>query len=183
MNPIVARENGKVTVHLTAQPGEGTAWFEGMDFKNGRIEADITGKNAPGQSFVGIAFRGVDDTIYDAVYFRPFNFKSDDPVRKGHSVQYISHPDFPWHKLRQEHPKKYENPVDPPPDPDSFFRAKIVIEKPRISVFVNDCEEPCLVVEELSERTGGRIGLWMGNNSDGTFTDLKIIPAEKPQND
>jgi hypothetical protein len=24
---------------------------------------------------------GVDGTTYDAVYFRPFNFKSDDPAR------------------------------------------------------------------------------------------------------
>ncbi|MFQ5627557.1 MAG: hypothetical protein ACE5I1_02255 [bacterium] len=60
------------------------------------------------------------------------------PFISLHSVQYISHPDFPWHILRRDFPEKYENPVDPSPDPDAFFHAKIVIDKPKISVFVND---------------------------------------------
>jgi hypothetical protein len=56
------------------------------------------------QSFVGVAFHGVDGTTYDAIYFRPFNFKTDDPVRRIHAVQYISHPDNPWQKLRDGQP-------------------------------------------------------------------------------
>jgi ssDNA-binding replication factor A large subunit len=61
-----------------------------------------------------------------------------------------------------------------PPDPDQFFRARIEISKPEIRVYVNDDAEPSLVVNELSDRTGGRIGLWMGNNSDGSFAELVI---------
>gem|GEM_PF-6071604 len=35
--------------------------------------------------------------IYEAVYFRPFNFRSSDPVRKGHAVQYVANPGcFGW---------------------------------------------------------------------------------------
>ena len=34
------------------------------------------------------------------------------------------------------------------------------------------------VVEELNDRKGGLVGLWMGNNSDGTFANLKIIPTQ-----
>jgi len=164
---------GKV-VHLNSQPGDGVAWLENFDFENGVIEVDIKGKDAQGSSFVGVAFRVVDEETYDAVYFRPFNFMSVDSVKKDHSVQYVSQPDYTWQKLRGEFPGKYENPVNPVPDPDSFFHAKIVIEKPKVSVYVNNSSEPSLVVDELSSRTGGWVGLWVGNYSEGMFSSLKI---------
>lgn len=174
----IIRGNDQLSVYFEAQPGDGVAWLKNIEFTNGIIEADIKGKDVRGRSFVGIAFRGVDEKNYDVVYFRPFNFMSDDSVRKGHSVQYISHPDYPWHRLRKEQAEKYKNPVNPVPNPNSFFNAKIIIEKPKISVYVNDGKEPCLVVKELTNRNGGWIGLWMGNNSDGTFANLKIIPTK-----
>jgi len=164
---------GKV-VHLNSQPGDGVAWLENFDFENGVIEVDIKGKDAQGSSFVGVAFRVVDEETYDAVYFRPFNFMSVDSVKKDHSVQYVSQPDYTWQKLRGEFPGKYENPVNPVPNPDSFFHAKIVIEKPKVSVYVNNSSEPSLVVDELSSRTGGWVGLWVGNYSEGMFSSLKI---------
>ena len=167
--------NGKVAMYLNGQKGDGFVWLKDFEFDNGIIEADIKGKNVQGNSFVGIAFHGVNDTTYEVVYFRPFNFMSEDSVRKAHSVQYISHPVYTWYKLRKEHPGKYENTVNPVPDPDSFFHAKIVLEKPKIRVFVNNSKEPSLVVNELSDRTGGWIGLWVGNYSDGTFSNLRII--------
>jgi hypothetical protein len=173
------KENENVSVYFNSQEGDGIAWLEGFDFGNGTIEVDIRGKDVQGSSFVGIAFRGKDEQTYDAIYFRPFNFKSVDPVRKGHSVQYISHPTYTWSKLRQEYPEEYENPVDPVPDPNSFFHAKIVVEKPKISVFVNDAENPSLVVNELSDRNNGWVGLLVGNYSDGTFSNLKIISGAK----
>jgi hypothetical protein len=167
--------NGNLAVYLNGQEGDGFVYLKDFKFDKGIIEADIKGKNVQGNSFVGIAFHGLNDTTYDAVYFRPFNFLSEDSVRKSHSVQYISHPVYTWFKLRKEHPGKYENTVNPVPDPDSFFHAKVVVERPKVSVFVNNAEEPSLVVNELSERTGGWVGLWTGNYSDGTFANLKII--------
>ena len=168
-------EKGNAALYLNGQEGDGFVWLKDFEFDNGIIEADIKGKNVQGNSFVGIAFHGLNDTTFDAVYFRPFNFMSEDSVRKAHSVQYISHPVYTWYKLRKEHPGKYENTINPVPDPDSFFHAKIVIEKPKISVFVNDAKEPSLVVKELSDRNSGWVGLWTGNYSDGTFSNLKII--------
>jgi hypothetical protein len=166
--------NGNPALYLNGQKGDGFVWLKDFEFNNGIIEADIKGKNVQGNSFVGIAFHGVNDSTYDVIYFRPFNFLSEDSDRKAHSVQYISHPVYTWYKLRKEHPGKYENTVNPVPAPDSFFHAKVVIEKPRISVFVNDNEEPSLIVNELSDRTGW-IGLWVGNYSDGTFSNLEIF--------
>ncbi|MFC1538620.1 hypothetical protein ACFL6H_04280 [Candidatus Latescibacterota bacterium] len=174
----IIRENDQRCIYFEAAPGDGIAWLKNFEFTNGIIEVDTKGKDVRGISYVGIAFRGVNENIYDAVYFSPFNFKSDDPVRTSNSVQYISHPDYPWQRLRTEYSGKYENQVNPVPDPNYFFHAKIIIEKPKISVYVDDGKEPCLVVEELSDRNSGWIGLWVGNKSDGTFANLRIIPQK-----
>ncbi len=175
----VASEEGTTVVSFDSRPGDGAAWLLGADFTNGTIEVKIRGRNSPGSSFVGIAFRGLDDQTYDAVYFRPFNFVAENDLSRSHMVQYVSHPEFTWSRLREEHPDEYENPLANPPDPDRFFTARIVVEKPEVRVYVGDETEPCLVVEELSDRIGGRVGLWMGNGSDGSFADLVIRPAER----
>jgi hypothetical protein len=174
----LVEEGGKKIVRLDARANDGVAWLVGSDFKEGTIEVELRGKNAVGQSFVGIAFHGVNDTTYEAVYFRPFNFKIEDPARRQRAVQYISHPDHPWEKLRADTPGKYEKPVSPVPDPDGWFRARIVVEAQRVSVFVNDATTPCLVVTPLSQRTNGMIGLWVGNGSSGDFANLKLTPGK-----
>ena len=43
-----------------------------------------------------------------------------------------------------------------------------------ITVFVNKQSEPVLRVESLSDRTTGKIGLWVGNNTKGRFANLVI---------
>jgi hypothetical protein len=172
----VDTEGDRTVVTFDGRPGDGAAWLNGLDFRNGTIELLIRGSNTPNRSFVGVAFQGVDDETYDAVYFRPFNFVADNELSRSHMVQYISHPEYTWSKLREEHPGEYENPLPSPPDPDQFFRARIVVKRPQVSVYVNGDTEPCLVVNELSHREGGRIGLWMGNNSDGAFAEMVISP-------
>ena len=177
-NATTETEGERAVVTFDARPGDGVAWLDGIEFEDGTIEVMIRGKNNPGRSFVGVAFRVVDDQTFDAVYFRPFNFVADNDLSRSHMVQYISHPDYTWNRLREEHTGEYENEIVDPPNPDEFFRARIVVSKPEIRVYVEDETEPCLVVSELSERTGGRIGLWVGNGSDGSFADLVIRPAD-----
>jgi hypothetical protein len=129
-----------------------------------------------GQSFVGVAFHGVDGTTYDAIYFRPFNFRTEDPARRLRAVQYISHPTHTWNKLRAEQPGQFEQPVSPAPDPNGWFHVRVVVESPKVSVFVGDAKEPCLVVNQLSERKKGLVGLWVGNTSGGDFANFRIVP-------
>ena len=156
-------------------PGQNVVWLDGFEFSSGTIEFDAKGKSAPPQSsFVGMAFRTVDAKTHDAVYFRPFNFRAVDPERKSHAVQYVSEPQWPWQKLRQEKPGQFEKPIDPAPDGDAWFHAKVVVEKRQIKVFVNGAPEPSLVVNELSERAGGSVGLWC--NGYGVIANLKIMP-------
>ena len=170
-------DGAKKCVRMSESEGDGQAYLQGVEFANGTIELEIKGKDVLQQSFVGLAFHGMDDKTYDAIYFRPFNFKNEDAARRLRAVQYISHPTYTWQKLRTEHPGKYEKPVNPVPDPNEWFHARIVVASPKVSVFVNDAKEPCLVVEQLSDRKKGLVGLWVGNTSGGDFANLKIIPA------
>lgn len=166
----------KKAVRLSEGPGESPAYVEGVELANGTIEFDVRGKDVVQQSFVGIAFHGVDGTTYDAVYFRPFNFRAEDPARRSRAVQYISQPTYTWQKLRAEHPGQYEKPVNPVPEPNGWFHVRVVVASPRVSVFVNDAKEPSLVVDQLNDRKKGLVGLWVGNGSGGDFANLTILP-------
>ena len=146
------------SVHMDSKEGDGLTRLNNFTFENGKIELDIKGKNQQGQSFVGFAFHGLNDSTYDAIYFRPFNFKN--PNRKTHSVQYISHPKYTWSKLRNDFPDKYENTVEPVPDPDDWFHATIVIEHPSVKVFVNNSDNHHLPLSNSA--LGKKVGLASG---------------------
>jgi hypothetical protein len=161
-------------IRFSKNTGDGIAWLKGIEFSNGIIELDIRGKEVMQQSFVGVAFHGLNNETLDAIYFRPFNFQSTDPVRKIHAVQYISHPDYTWSILREKHNGKYEKTVTPAPNGNDWFHVRIVIQYPKVSVYVNGNSEPSLVIDKLNERKTGKIGLWVGNTSDGDFSNLQI---------
>ena len=169
-------ENDKKGIRFSKNGNDGLAWLNGVEFSNGSIELDIRGKDVYQQSFVGIAFHGSDNKTLDAIYFRPFNFQSTDPIRKIHAVQYVSHPDNTWDVLRDKQNGKYEKAVTPSPNGNEWFHVKILIKYPQVTVFVNGNSEPSLTIQQLNNRKTGKIGLWVGNNSDGDFANLQITP-------
>ena len=171
------KDESRKGVRLSESQGDGVAYLKGIEFANGTLEFDVKGKDVQQQSFVGMAFHGVDETTYDAIYFRPFNFRTEDQARRIRAVQYVSHPANPWQKLRTEHPGKYEKGINPPPDPNGWFHVRVVVASPKVSVFVGDAKEPSLVVDQLSDRKKGLVGLWVGNTSGGDFANVKIIPG------
>jgi hypothetical protein len=159
----------------SAPEAEQVVVLTGVELANGTIEFDVLGQSGPPQSnFIGVAFRLVDQKTHDVVYFRPFNFRAADPERRAHAVQYVSHPGHRWPDLRKNQPGRYEKPIVPAPDGDAWFHARIVIERPKVSVYVDGATEPSLVVEELSGRTGGGVGLWVGPGQGGHFANVKI---------
>jgi hypothetical protein len=166
-----ATRNG---VRLDAREGDGIAWWPDTIVNDCTIDLDLRGKDMLQQSFVGVAFHGVDEKTFDAVYFRPFNFKAEDPVRHAHAVQYVSHPTFTWDKLRAERPDQFERPIPTPPDPNDWFHARVVVTFPTVRVFVNDITAPVMDVRQLSDRKTGWIGVWVGNNSEGQFANLTV---------
>lgn len=168
-------ENEKSGVFLNASPGDGAMVLKDTQFSSGIIEVDIKGEDIMGQSFVGIAFHVQKDSSYDAVYFRPFNFFNADMLRRSRAVQYIAIPDYPWETLRGKWPGKYENKVTSVPNANDWFHLKLVVKGNTIRAFVNNAVHPCLEVQKLSSTKSGAIALWVGNNSSGTFANLKIL--------
>ncbi len=155
----------------------GITWLKDVTFKKGTIEIDLRGKNIFLQSFLGIAFHGVDTSAYEAVYFRPFNFKYADTARRKWSVQYFSLPTYDYVYLRKEHPLMYENAVNPIPEPNNWFHATIVVDDDWIMVFVDHSTKASLQVKKLNKLNTGMIGLWASGLS-GDFANLSIHRKE-----
>jgi len=170
-------EGGRGVARLDARAGDGGVVFDGVQLGDGVIEIDLKGKDVAQRSFLGVAFRMVDWTTFDAVYFRPFNFRGPDAERRSHSVQYVSHPLNTWQRLRAEHPGRYESALEPPPDPNEWFHARIVLAGPRVEVFVDGSDKPALSVTALGAQQSGGVALFVGNGSDGAFRAMTITAA------
>jgi len=177
----------RVTVSAEAKlraretPLELLAVVEGSDFTNGVIEAEIAGEPAPdapdgARGFVGIAFRVRPDLLtYDSFYLRPTNGRADDQVRRNHSVQYVSQPDWPWPRLRKEAPERYESYVDL--EPGKWTRIRIEVQGERARLYVHGQAQPTLVVNDLKTgATGsGAIALWSDPGTVAHFRDLRMV--------
>jgi len=163
------------TKGIRIEEGEGNIMMlNNILFSNGTVEFDCKGRNLMGQSFLGLAFHIQNDSTYDAIYFRAFNFSNPDTIRRWRAVQYISLPEYEWDKLREAFPGKYENKVNPVPNGDEWFHCKITVKAKLISVYVNHSTKPSLVVNKLTNSSKGKIGLWVENGSDASFANLEI---------
>lgn len=165
---------GKKAIRLKAGKGERAAYLKEIEFEDGIIELDI----AAIPSYTGLVFRARSEHVYEGIYFRPQNSRHQDPIRRGHTVQYHASPRFTWYYLRERFPEKYEAGVDIPPE--EWFHVRVEVFGQKAQVFVNDAEDPCLVVDDLKHGVSiGSVGVWCGNGSAGTFADLSIKPIQK----
>ena len=149
------------------------------DFKDGVIEAEIAGvlrEDAPQdmRGFVGIAFHvQPHGSQFECFFLRPTNARADNQLRRNHSTQYISHPDYPWYRLRDETPGVYESYADLVPG--AWTTIKIVVSGIRAQLSINGADQPCLIVNDLKlGETRGQIGLWMGAGSEAFFSKLVV---------
>ena len=162
---------------------EHLAILKGQPFQDGVIELEVAGQpradaGANARGFIGIAFRVQEKTPaqYEAFYLRPTNGRAEDQVRRNHSVQYISHPDHPWYRLRKEHPGKYESYVDLAPG--KWTKVKVVVSGTDARLFVHGAEQPCLIVKDLKHgHAVGAIGLWIEPSTEAYFRNLRVTPA------
>jgi len=149
-------------------------------FRDGTIEVDLAGQPAANagegaRGFIGIAFRLQSDGKYEYIYLRPTNGRADDQVRRNHSTQYSSYPDFDFARSRQEAPEKYESYVDL--EPGVWTKYKIEVEGRKARLYVHGAEQPCLIVNDLKlEPLEGGVALWVGPGTEGYFSNLKITP-------
>jgi len=176
--------DGKKGVRVTGtEAAETLAVIEGLEFGNGVIEAEIAGAVKPGapegaRGFVGIAFRlQADMKTYDAFYLRPTNGRADDQVRRNHSAQYISHPEWPWFRLRKETPEKYESYVDLVPG--AWTKIRIEVSGAQARLYVHDQPQPTLVVNDVKTGPGesGAVALWLDVGTLAHFRNLTVTRA------
>ncbi|MBI1729680.1 hypothetical protein HY229_01265 [Candidatus Acetothermia bacterium] len=150
-----------------------------VKFKDGIIETEIAGSPQAGASagmrgFVGIAFRvQLHGSKFECFYLRPTNGRADDQLRRNHATQYISYPDYPWHKLREENPGVYESYVDLVSG--EWTKIKITVSGTKAQLYVHDAKQPSLIVNDLKlGESEGQIALWVGAGTDAHFSSLVV---------
>ncbi len=178
---------GSPALHVTEPPGKADgsedklAIVDGVQFHNGTIEVELASRPGPGanpgaRGFAGVAFRVARDaSTFECIYLRPTNGRAEDQERRNHSTQYISFPEYPWHRLRKETPSRYESYVDL--EPGVWTRVKIVVNGSQAKLFVHGSEQPSLIVNDLKlgDREGG-IALWIGPGTLAWYRNLRVTP-------
>ena len=159
--------------------GGGIVVLPGATFHNGTIELEVAGKpgaGAPGDArgFVGVAFRVSDNASkYECFYLRPTNGRADDQLRRNHSVQYISFPDYEWNRLRTEAPGQYESYVDLVPG--EWTKIKVEVSGVKARLYVHGASQPALIVNDLKlGDSTGAVALWIGVGTEAYFTNLRL---------
>lgn len=149
------------------------------EFRNGSIEVDVAGTPRPGapadsRGFVGISFRtGPHAEWSEVFYLRPLNGRAEEQVRRNRSVQYVSEPEYPWHRLRRENPGVYESYADL--EAGAWTRMRIEVSGTTARLYVNDAPQPSLVVTDLKGGDrAGQIALWAHVETDAYFGGLRV---------
>lgn len=151
----------------------------GPGFTDGVIELQLAGvprSDAPldSRGFVGISFRtGPDAEWSEVFYLRPLNARADDQVRRNHTLQYASHPSYPWFRLRDESPGVYESYADM--EPGGWTALRVEVSGATARLFVNGAVQPALIVKDLKHGSeGGAVALWAHVQTDGFFGPVTI---------
>jgi hypothetical protein len=158
--------------------------IKGIDFKNGTIEVKVLSrllKNAPdfARGFIGVAFRINDsNTKYESIYLRPVNARVNDQVRRNHSIQYYSYPDYKFDRLRKESPERYESYADM--EMNKWITMRIEVKDAQAKLFLDNNKQPSLIVNDLKHGAdlSGAIGLWVEVGTEGYFSDVKVYPKQ-----
>jgi hypothetical protein len=153
-----------------------------LQLTDGEISVEVAGAPRPGaptdvRGFIGVAFHVSDDgAVYENVYLRPSNGRADDQLRRNHSVQYQSIPEFSWKRLRDETPGQYESYADL--QTGAWTRMRIKIQGTRAELYLDGAEQPCLIVRDLKlGARGGRVALWADPTTEAYFRELRLVPT------
>jgi len=154
--------------------------IKGIDFKDGTIELKVLSrllKTAPASArgFIGVAFH-IDEqnSKFEGIYLRPTNGRAEDQLRRNHSIQYFSYPDYHFDRLRKEAEGVYESYADM--GLNEWITMRIEVKGKQAKLFLNDNKQPSLIVNDLKlgDNVSGAIGLWVDGGTEGYFKDLKI---------
>lgn len=155
--------------------------IQDFQFRNGTIEVKVLSRLLPSapqiaRGFIGLAFRIADNnTKYESIYIRPTNGRANDQVRRNHSIQYYSYPEYKFDRLRREFPERYESYADM--QLNEWITMRVEINGSQAKLFLGKQKEPVLIVNDLKHGPdlAGSIGLWVDVGTEGFFRDLKVI--------
>lgn len=173
--------HGRAALKITAKDGRTQAWgaVPAITFRDGTIDVDVAGAPVTGaadaaRGFIGVLFRQQNDPgRFELIYIRPTNGRSDDQLRRNHAVQYTSEPEWPWERLRRETPGVYESYADM--QAGEWIHMRIVVKGRDAALYVGNAEQPCLLVHDLKHgESEGTVALWVGGDTEGYFTGLRI---------
>jgi len=182
----IEKMNGKQVVKVvkdSTQNGADLPTFvkiKGIDLKEGIIEIKVLSrllKTAPASArgFIGVAFH-IDEqnSKFEGIYLRPTNGRAEDQLRRNHSIQYFSYPDYDFDRLRKEAEGVYESYADM--GLNEWITMRIEVRGKQAKLFLNDNKQPSLIVNDLKlgDNVSGAIGLWVDGGTEGYFKDLKI---------
>jgi hypothetical protein len=184
---VITAYKGRRALHMSPLPDHHAiddsilAIVTATDFKNGTIQVDVSGAPRPDapadeRGFIGVLFRAQDHGARaENLYLRPTNGRADDQLRRNHSVEYESVPDFPWYRLRKENPGVYESYADM--EAGAWTKLKIVVSGTKARLYINGADQPCLIVNDLKlGETHGQIVLWAHWSTDAYFSNLTVTP-------
>jgi hypothetical protein len=182
LEKLMGRDVVKVIKDSTIDQSDAPTFakLKGFDFSNGTIEINVLSRllpNAPvsARGFIGLAFRINDDNSkFESIYIRPTNGRAESQVRRNHSIQYFSYPEYDFERFRKEAPEQYESYADM--GLNEWIKLKIVVKDARALLFLNGNKQPSLIVNDLKHgpSASGSIGLWVDIGTEGFFSDLKI---------
>jgi len=151
------------------------------EFGDGTIRIDVAGAPRPGappdsRGFIGVSFRtGAHGEWSEVFYLRPTNARAEDQLRRNHAVQYVSHPEFPWYRLREESPGVYESYADM--EAGAWTGMRIEVDGAKARLYVNGAGQPSLVVNDLKGgKRVGRIALWAHVDTEAYFGGISVVP-------
>ncbi len=158
--------------------------IKNIDFKDGVIEVMVLSRLLPTASpsdrgFIGLAFRiNENNSKFECFYLRPTNGRANDQLRRNHSIQYFSFPNYKFSRLRKETPEMYESYADM--GLNEWTKMKIVVKNNQAQLYLNNNKQPSLIVNDLKHgaNVSGSIGLFVDVGTEGYFSNLTITGQE-----
>ncbi|MBS4040914.1 MAG: DUF1080 domain-containing protein [Flavobacteriales bacterium] len=150
------------------------------DFENGTIEVKMYSQLQDPAPYSGIAgFIGIyfrienDDSNFESIYLRPKVGRSDNQLRRNHTVQYFSYPNHKFDTLRKTAPFRYEGSA--PVALNEWIKMRIEVNGERAELFINDMKYSSFIVDQmLGTSKKGFVGLYVDIGTIGYFRDLKV---------
>ena len=151
-------------------------------FRTGTIDVDVAARpnsttDPTARGFAGVVFAVRKDGGFEGVYIRATNGRSSDQERRNHSTQYVSEPEWSWHRLRTKFPSRYESYADVVPGVWTHLRLKVAPKSVRL--YVNGAAQPALIVQRIlggAPSARGEIGFMYGPLTEANFAHLVVRP-------